>query len=219
MKALLFRELKLLKKNQETSANPLIFFVLLISLFPLGIALEGGLLRQIAPGIIWIGALLASVTALDSLFKSDFDDGSLEQMLLAPGSPFWLVSSKVLVHWLSTGFPVVLLAPILGLALGLGGEASAVLTLSLFLGTPLITLIGAIAAALTVGLRQGGALLSLMVLPLYVPALIFGTQAVVASMDGLPINSQLLLLASQLVLAVTLAPWAILAALRLSVET
>jgi heme exporter protein B len=219
MKALIFRELKLLKQNQETAANPLIFFVLLISLFPLGVAPEGDLLKQMAPGIIWIGALLASVTALDSLFKSDFEDGSLQQMLLAPGSQFWLVASKVLVHWLSSGFPVVLLAPLLGLGLGLGGEASAVLTLSLLLGTPLITLIGAIGAALTVGLRQGGALLSLMVLPLYVPALIFGTQAVVASMDGLPISSQLFLLASQLVLAATLAPWAILAALRLSAET
>lgn len=219
MKALLFRELKLLKRNQETAANPLIFFVLLISLFPLGVAPDGELLRQMAPGIIWIGALLASVTALDSLFKSDFEDGSLQQMLLASGSQFWLVSSKVLVHWLSSGFPVVLLAPVLGLGLGLGGEASAVLTLSLLLGTPLITLIGAIAAALTVGLRQGGALLSLMVLPLYVPALIFGTQAVVAAMDGLPISSQLFLLGSQLVLAATLAPWAILAALRLSAET
>jgi heme exporter protein B len=219
MKALFFRELKLLKRNQEASANPLIFFVLLISLFPLGVAPDGDLLKQIAPGIIWIGALLASVTALDSLFKSDFEDGSLQQMLLAPGSQFWLLASKVLVHWLSSGFPVVLLAPILGLGLGLGGEASLVLTLSLLLGTPLITLIGAIGAALTVGLRQGGALLSLMVLPLYVPALIFGTQAVVAAMDGLPFSSQLFLLASQLVLAATLAPWAILAALRLSAET
>lgn len=219
MKALIFRELKLLRQNQEAAANPLIFFVLLISLFPLGVAPEGELLKQMAPGIIWIGALLASVTALDSLFKSDFEDGSLQQMLLAPGSQFWLVTSKVLVHWLSSGLPVVLLAPVLGLGLGLGGKASAVLTLSLLLGTPLITLIGAIGAALTVGLRQGGALLSLMVLPLYVPALIFGTQAVVAAMDGLPISSQLFLLASQLVLAATLAPWAILAALRLSAET
>lgn len=219
MKALLVRELRLLKKNQETAANPLIFFVLMISLFPLGISPEGALLRQMAPGIIWIGALLASVTALDSLFKSDFEDGTLQQILLSPGSQFWLIVGKVFVHWLTSGFPVVLLAPVLGLGLGLGAEASAVLTLGLLLGTPLITLIGAIGAALTVGLRQGGALLSLMVLPLYVPALIFGTQAVVASMDGLPISSQLLLLASQLVLAATLAPWAILAALRLSAET
>ena len=219
MKALLVRELRLLKKNQETAANPLIFFVLMISLFPLGISPEGSLLRQMAPGIIWIGALLASITALDSLFKSDFEDGTLQQILLSPGSQFWLIVGKVFVHWLTSGFPVVLLAPVLGLGLGLGAEASAVLTLGLLLGTPLITLIGAIGAALTVGLRQGGALLSLMVLPLYVPALIFGTQAVVASMDGLPISSQLLLLASQLVLAATLAPWAILAALRLSAET
>ncbi|NIP72007.1 MAG: heme exporter protein CcmB, partial [Gammaproteobacteria bacterium] len=179
---------------------------LVVSLFPLGMTPESELLRTLAPGVIWVAALLATLLSLDRMFRSDFEDGALEQMLLAPHPVTVLVLAKVLAHWLVTGLPLLVVAPLLGVLLALPGQA---------LG-PL--LVGAIGVALTVGLRKGGALLSLVVLPLYVPVLIFAASAVDAAAAGLPVIGHFYVLGALLVLALTLAPLAAAAALRISVN-
>lgn len=198
--------------------NPLLFFILVVSLFPLGVGPGPQILRTIAPGVIWVAALLATLLSTERLFRGDFDDGSLEQLLLSPHSLPWLVLAKVLAHWLLTGLPLLLVSPLLGVILYLPGEAIAALPLTLLLGTPILSLVGAIGVGLTVGLRRGGVLLTLLVLPLYIPALIFGTSALEAAATGLGYTGQLALLGAMLAMALTLAPFAAAAALRISVN-
>lgn len=165
--AVLKRDLLLAARRRSDMLNPLIFFLMVASLFPLGISPEPGFLAQIAPGVVWVGALLATLLSMDSLFRSDFDDGTLEQTLLSPQPLVLVVFAKVFSHWMMTGLPLTLLAPLLGVMLFLPAEGMGGLVLSLLLGTPTLSLIGAIGAALTVGLRKGGVLISLLVLPLY----------------------------------------------------
>ena len=216
--ALLKRDLLLAFRHRGELANPLLFFLMIVTLYPLGVSPEVDLLRKIAPGVIWIAALLSALFSLENLFRSDFEDGALEQMLLSAHPLSLLVLGKVLAHWLVSGLPMLLLAPLLGLLLSMSPPAIAALELTLALGTPLLSLVGAIGVALTVGLRRGGVLLTLLVMPLYIPVLIFATNAVTAAAAGLPIAGQIYFLASLLVLAVTLAPFAIASALRISVS-
>jgi len=216
--ALMKRDLLLAFRHRGELANPLLFFLMIVTLFPLGVSPEVVLLRKIAPGVIWIAALLAALFSLESLFRSDFEDGALEQMLLSPQPLAVLVLAKVLAHWLVSGLPMLLMAPLLGLLLAMPDPAIAALELTLAIGTPLLSLIGAIGVALTVGLRRGGVLLTLLIMPLYIPVLIFATNAVTAAAAGMPIAGQIYFLASLLVLALTLAPLAIAAALRISVS-
>ncbi len=212
------RDLLLAARHRGELANPLLFFVLVVSLFPLGLAPQPELLRTLAPGVIWVAALLATLLSLDRMFRSDFEDGALEQMLLAPHPVTVLVLAKVLAHWLVTGLPLLVVAPLLGVLLALPGQALGPLLATLLLGTPVLSLVGAIGVALTVGLRKGGALLSLVVLPLYVPVLIFAAGAVDAAAAGLPVTGHLYVLGALLLLALTLAPLAAAAALRISVN-
>ena len=206
-------------RNRQDVANPLIFFVIVVSLFPLGVTPETAFLRTAGPGIIWVAALLAVLLSLDGLFRSDFEDGSLEQWLLTPQPLFVLVLVRVLTHWFIAIIPLVVLVPVLGLMLHLDAVVIAALSLTLLLGTPVLSLVGAMGAALTVGLRGGGVLLSLLILPLYVPVLIFGTGAVTAVAEGGSMVGHLALLGALLALAVSLAPLATAAGLRISVSS
>jgi heme exporter protein B len=216
--AILRRELLLAMRRKSDVMTALFFFVIVTSLFPLGIGPEPNLLRKIGPGVLWVAALLSTLLGLHRLFADDHADGTLEQMALSPTPFAWLMAGKVLAHWSMCGLPLVLLAPALGLQFGLDGDALAVLTLSLLLGTPLLSMIGAIGAALTLGVRGAGALLSLLVLPLFVPALVFGAGAVEAQISGLNYSGHLALLAAMLVVAVFFAPLAVTAALRIALE-
>lgn len=216
--AIIKRDLLLAFAHRGEIANPLIFFLMVVTLFPLGVSPDRQILATIAPGVVWIAALLAALSALDGLFRSDFDDGTLEQMLISPHPLPILVLGKVLAHWLVSGLPMLLFAPLLGLLLALPVAALPTLVATLAIGTPLLSLIGAVGMALTVGLRRGGMLLSLLVLPLYIPALIFATGAIGAAGAGVPVTGQLYFLAALLVLAVTLAPLATAAALRVSLS-
>lgn len=194
------------------------FFVIVVSLFPLGVGPEIQTLRLIAPGVLWVAALLASMLSLDRLFSADYIDGTLEQMLLAAQPLSVLVLSKILSHWLVSGLPLVLISPVLGMQLGMDLESIGVLVLSLALGTPVLSLIGAVGAGLTLGVRGGGVLLSLLVLPLYIPVLIFGAGAVEATASGLGAEGHLSLLAAFLILALMLAPWGAATALKISLD-
>lgn len=213
------RDLLLALRRQSEVLTALFFFVIVCSLFPLGIGPEPALLRKIAPGVLWVAALLATLLGLPRLFAADHQDGTLEQMALSPSSLGLLVAGKVLAHWLVSGLPLVLLAPVLGIQFDLAPDALAVLVLALLLGTPLLSLIGAIGAALTLGVRGGGVLLALLVLPLYVPALIFGAGAVEAQVAGMAYAGHLSLLGAMLAVAVFFAPWATTAALRIALES
>ena len=216
--ALVRRDLLLVLRRPADAATALLFFVVVTSLFPLGIGAEPNLLRAIAPGVIWVAALLATLLALPRLFADDHADGTLDQLLLgaAPLAP--LVAAKALAHWLVSGLPLALLAPLIGLQYDLPGTLHGVLVLSLLLGTPVLSLLGAIGAALILGLRGGGALLALLVLPLCVPVLIIGAGAVEMAASGLAPQGQLLLLGAMLVVAAVFAPLACAAALRISAE-
>ena len=216
--AIIRRDLVLAFRRRAEMINPLLFFILVITLFPLGIGAQPNLLQSIAPGVIWVAALLAAMLSLDSLFRSDFDDGSLEQMLLSPQPASLLVLAKVIAHWLVTGLPLLLVAPLLAVFLGLPNQALSVLMITLLLGTPVLSLIGAIGVALTVGLRRGGMILSLLVLPLYVPVLIFAGNAVQMAAGGLPVDAQISILIAMLLLALVLAPWPTAAALKMSIN-
>ncbi len=219
--ALLKRDLLIAFRNPSDLAQPLIFFLLVVSLFPFGVSPEPATLREIAPGVIWVAALLASLLSLDTLFRSDFDDGSLEQTVITNPSLVLLslaMLNKIIAHWLTTGLPLVILSPLLGTLLNMPGEAIITLMLSLLLGTPTLSFIGAAGAALTAGLRRASLLLSLLVLPLYIPVLIFGASAVQAADTGLGASGQLYLLAAMFVLALTLAPIAIAAAVKVSLD-
>ncbi len=216
--ALIRRDLMLSYRHRNELLNPLLFFVIVVTLFPLGTSPEKQLLQTMAPGVIWVAALLAGMLSLDTLFKSDYEDGTLEQIMLSPHSSGVLVLAKIISHWLVTGVPIILLAPLLGLLMFLPGEAIITLMLTLLLGTPILSLVGAIGMALTLGLNRGGMLLSLLVLPLYIPVLIFSASAVSASMAGMEVKGQIYFLAALLVLSITLAPLATASALKISVE-
>ena len=215
---IVYRDLLLAMRRRSDVLTCLLFFVIVVSLFPLGAGPEPAILRTIAPGVIWVAALLASMLALSRVFALDHADGTLEQMLLAATPLGAIVAAKVLAHWLVTGLPLVLLAPVLALQFDLPQQFLGVLVLSLLLGTPALSLIGAIGAALTLGLRGGGALLALLVLPLYVPVLVVGAGALDAAAAGLGAGAHLLLLGAFLVMAVAFAPWVAAVALRIAHE-
>lgn len=215
---MIIRDLTLAWRRRTDVLSTLFFFVIVVSLFPLGIGPELELLRSIAPGVVWVAALLASMLALGRLFTSDFQDGTLEQLLITPQPLYLIVLAKVFALWLLTGVPLALIAPVLGIQFGLSAKTLLVLVTSLLLGTPVLGLIGSIGAALTLGLRSGGVLISLLVLPLYIPVLIFGAGAVDASILGVSAQANLSLLGALLVLTLVFAPWATGAALRISLE-
>ncbi len=212
------RDLTLAWKGRVDVLSTLFFFLIVVSLFPLGIGPETHLLRLIAPGVVWVAALLASMLSLGRLFANDYQDGTLEQLLLTPQPLYLVVLGKVLALWLVSGVPLALLSPILGIQFGLSGNTLFVLIVALLLGTPVLALIGSIGAALTLGLRGGGLLVSILVLPLYIPVLIFGAGAVDASIMGSGVQGSLSFLGTLLVLSLVFAPWAAAAALRISLE-
>lgn len=214
--AMLRRDLLLGYRRLSEIANPLLFFVMVAVMFPLGLGPDPKVLAAIAPGILWVVALLACLMATDGLFRSDYDDGSLEQCVLQPASLYFQVVGKVFTHWLLTGFPLMLLSPVLGLMLQLPEGGFLPLVCSLAIGTLSLSFIGAIGAALTVSLRRGGLLMSLIILPLYVPVLIFGASCVQAGVINMPWIGQLAILGSMTMLALVLAPLAIAAALKLN---
>jgi heme exporter protein B len=215
---LLKRDLLLAVRHRAEMINPLLFFVLVTSLFPLGIGADPKLLQAVGPGVIWVAALLAALLSLEGIFRSDFEDGTLEQFLLSSHPVSVLVLAKVLAHWLITGLPLLVISPLLGVLLGLPGDAIIILLVTLALGTPVLSLIGAVGVAPTVGLRKGGMILSLLVLPLYVPLLIFAASAVDTAAAGLPVTAHLSLISALLVLALSLSPLATAAALRISLS-
>ncbi len=216
--ALLRRDLLLALRRKTEVLTGLFFFVVVASLFPLAIGPDFKLLRQIAPGVLWVGALLASMLVLSRLFESDHRDGTLEQMCLSPESLGILVSAKITAHWLLCGLPLVFLSPVLALQFDLDTDAMAVLALGLLIGTPILSLIGSIGAALTLGVRGGGVLLSLLVLPLFVPVLVFGAGAVEAQASGLGAQAHVSILLAMLVPAVVFSPWACAQALKIALE-
>ncbi|MDN2662863.1 heme exporter protein CcmB [Psychromonas sp. 14N.309.X.WAT.B.A12] len=205
-------------RHQSAILNPIWFFVIVVTLFPLGLGSDPTLLSRIAPGIIWVAALLAALLSFERLFKDDFIDGSLEQMMLSPYPLAWLVSAKIFGHWVLTGLPILLVSPLLAVFLSLKMDAFCALFLTLLIGTPILSLLGAIGVALTVGLRKGGILLSLIMLPFSIPILIFSTMAIEAASFGQSYLGFIALLLAMLVGAITLAPFAIAAALRVSVS-
>ncbi|PUE50079.1 MULTISPECIES: heme exporter protein CcmB [unclassified Limnohabitans] len=217
--AVVQRDLVLAMRRKTEVITAVFFFVVVAALFPLGIGPEINTLRLVAPGILWVGALLASMLSLGRLFAADFADGTLEQMALSPNSLSVLVAAKILAHWLLSGLPLVLLAPVLGLQFDLTEEALWTLTIGLLLGTPILSLIGAVGAALTLGVRGGDVLLSLLILPLYVPALIFGAGAVQAQMSGLGAAAHLSILAAMALVAAVFSPWVSAASLRIALES
>ena len=215
---LLRRDLLLAFRSRHAWLNPLFFFAMVVTLFPLGLGPEPARLAAMAPGVIWVAALLAALLGMDGLFRGDFEDGNLEQWLLSPQPLPLLALAKVAAHWLMTGLPLICLSPLLALLMNLPQAAIGVLVWSLALGTPVLSLVGAIGAALTVGLNRGGVVLSLLVLPLYIPVLIFAAGAVAAAAMGMSASGQLALLGALLCLSLALAPPAIAAALRISLE-
>ena len=212
------RDLLLARRRRVEALLPLGFFIAAAGLFPLGVGPEPQMLRQIAPGVVWVCALLAAMLSVAQMFASDEHDGSLEQMLLAPQPLVLVVLGKVCAHWVSSGLPLVLAAPVLGIAFDMHGAAIAALVATLLLGTPVLSLVGALGAALTLGLRSGGALVFLLVLPLTIPTLIFGTGAVGAVDAGLSAQAHFSILGALLIFTALLAPWAVAAALRISLD-
>ena len=212
------RDLVLGMRRRADVLTTLVFFVMVVSLFPLGVGPEPEMLRKMASGVVWVAALLASMLSLGRMFSADYLDGTLEQMLLAPQPLSVLVLGKIIAHWMLSGLPLVLIAPVLGLQFDMTGPAIVVLIVGLLLGTPILSMIGAIGAALTLGLRGGGVLVSLLVLPLCIPVLIFGAGAVDAVSNGLNISTHLALLGAFLLLALVFSPWVTAQALRISME-
>jgi heme exporter protein B len=217
---LVARDLRLAARRRADALLPIAFFTVAISLFPLGVGPEAQTLRQIAPGVVWVAALLAAMISVTQLYATDLADGSLEQMLLAssPGLAIGLVTAKASAHWLLTGLPLVIAAPVFGLMFDMRAEAIVTLTLSLLLGTPVLSLLGGLGAALTLGLRSGAALLILLIVPLCIPALIFGAGAAAAVDSGLPARGHLSLLGAFLIFTALIAPPATAAALRIATE-
>ncbi|MBA2547658.1 MAG: heme exporter protein CcmB [Burkholderiaceae bacterium] len=212
------RDLLLAMRQKADVLNTLFFFVVVVTLAPLGIGPEPALLRDIAPGVVWVAALLAAILSLPRLFANDFADGTLEQMLLSAEPLSLIVLAKATAHWLSTGVPLTLMAVVFGLLFDLDHSSTAALVGGLALGTPVLSLIGSIGAALTLGLRGGAVLASLLVLPLYIPVLIFGAGAVGAAAAGLSVSAYFLLLGAFFLFAAVLMPWAVAVALRISIE-
>ena len=219
MGGLVRRDLRLAFRRKSEWLGVVFFFVLVAALFPLAIGPEPATLRLIGPGVLWVAALLASMLSLGRLFDADHQDGSLEQMALSAAPLSWLVCAKLGAHWLMSGLPLVLLSPLLGLQFALDSEALAMLALTLLIGTPVLTLLGAIGAALTLGVRGSGMLQSLLLLPLYVPGLVFGTGAVDAQVRGLGAEAHVSVLLALLLAAAAFSPWACAAALRLALES
>ncbi len=215
---IVWRDLTLAWRRRADVLSTLFFFVIVVSLFPLGIGPESQLLRSIAPGVVWVAALLASMLSLSRVFENDYHDGTLEQMLLTPQPLFLVVLGKVLAQWLVSEVPLAVVAPLLGVQFDLEPRTLWILFISLLIGTPVLSLIGSIGAALTLGLRGGGVLIAVLILPLYVPVLIFGAGAVDASITSGNIQANIYLLAAFFLLALVFAPWATSAALRISLE-
>jgi heme exporter protein B len=218
LRAVVRRDLLLAFRQRADVANTLLFFVVVVTMVPLGVGAEPNLLRSIAPGVVWVAALLAAILSLNRLFAADFADGTLEQMLISAEPLPVIVLGKAAAHWLVTGVPVTAIAVVLGIMFDLGAGETATLVAALALGTPVLSLIGAVGAALTLGLRGGGVLVSLLVLPLYVPVLILGAGSVEAVAAGLGGAPYLLLLGALALFAIVLTPWAVAAALRISIE-
>lgn len=216
--AVLRRDLRLALRRAGDTVSAAAFFAVAVTLFPLGIGPDAETLARIAPGVLWIAALLAAMLSLDRLFAADHDDGGLDQLLLAPAPLEALVLAKCLAHWLAAGVPLVVLSPVLAAVMNLGLAGTAALVCALALGTPVLSLVGAVGAALTVGVRRGGALVPLLVLPLAVPVLIFGSAAVERAVSGAGAGAPLMVLGALLLAALALAPWAAAAALRLAAE-
>ncbi len=214
----LHKDLLLAYRRKGDLLNPLLFFVMVVTLFPLGVSPAADFLSELAPGVLWVSALLAALLSLDNLFKADFEDGTLEQLMLSSESTYMIALAKALAHWLTTGLPLTIIAPLLAVMLFLPTQAIPTLVLSLLIGTPALSLIGAIASALTVGLKKGGVLISLLVIPLYIPVLIFGASAVQGATQNLPVTAYLAILGAILALSLVLAPFAIAASLRISVS-
>jgi heme exporter protein B len=212
------RDLMLAWRRRADVLSTLFFFVIVVSLFPLGIGPESQLLRSIAPGVVWVAALLASMLSLNRVFQNDYQDGTLEQMLLTPQPLYLVVMGKIVAQWLVSEVPLVLIAPLIGVQFDLPTDTLVVLFISLLLGTPILSLIGSVGAALTLGLRGGGVLIALLILPLYIPVLIFGAGAVDASIIGVSPQANLYLLGALLAISLIFAPWATSAALRISLE-
>ena len=212
------RDLRLALRRGGDSVNVMVFFVIAITLFPFGVGPESNILARIAPGVIWVAALLAAMLSLDRLFRDDYDDGSLDLLTLAPLALEFTVLAKCLAHWLTTGLLLAAASPLLALMMNMDADGFAALLAAMLLGTPVLSLVGAIGAALTVSLRRGGVLISLLVLPLFIPVLIFGVGAVDAAVYGLAARPHLMVLGALLLAALPLCPWAAAAALRLSVE-
>ena len=216
--AVIKRDIRLAIRQPSEIAQPVVFFVIVVSVFPFGVGSNPDQLTAIGPGIVWVGALLATLLALDSLFRSDFDDGSLEQLILSEHPLSVLILGKILVHWFVTGLPLIIVTPLLGILLGLDKSTLVVLIGSLLLGTPTLSLVGAIGSALTISIRRAGLLVTLLVLPLYIPVLIFGAGAAGAAQSGLPTAGHLYMLGAIAMGAIALAPIATSAALRISSE-
>ena len=216
--AVLQRDLLLAMRRRSDVLTTFFFFVIVVSLFPLGVGPEPQTLREIAPGVVWVAALLASMLALTRLLAADHADGTLEQLVLAPQPLVLMVLAKILGHWLVTGVPLVLIAPLLGLQFDLPVDAVVVMTAGLLIGTPVLSMVGAIGAALTLGTRGGGGLLALLVLPLYIPVLIFGAGAVSSGAAGTGAAAHLSLLGAFFLVSLVLAPWATAAAIRIALE-
>lgn len=217
--AALKRDLLLVFRHRNDIINPLAFFLMVAVLFPLGVSPDPDFLSEVAPGVIWVAALLACLLSVDGIFRGDYEDGSLEQMLVSPEPLLVLVLAKVLSHWLVSGFCLAIISPLVAMMFFLPEQGYPALMMSLILGTPTLSLMGAIGAGLTVGLRKGGLLISLLVLPLYIPVLIFGAGTVHAGSMGLPIQGYLALLGAILIFSLMLAPFAIAAALKISVRS
>lgn len=218
LRAVLRRELSLAARQKGEVLTPIVFFVVVASLFPLGVGPESNLLRQMAPGVVWVSALLATMLSLPRMFATDFIDGTLEQLLLSPTPLALLAGAKAISHFLMSGIPLLLIAPVLGLQFGMDADSLLALVLTLLLGTPTLSLIGSIGAALTLGVRGSGVLLSLLILPLYIPVLIFGAGAVEALASSSGAQGHYSLLAALLVLATFFSPLATAAALKIALE-
>ncbi len=218
VRCVFIRDVTVALRRSTDVLTPLVFFVIVVSLFPLGVGPEPNLLSTMAPGVIWVAALLATMLSLSRLFANDYADGTLEQLTLTPHPLTTLVLAKIMAHWLLTGLPLVLISPLLALQLNVQYENMGILVASLLLGTPVLSLIGSVGAALTLGLRGGGVLLSLLVLPLYTPVLIFGAGAVSTYALGMDVEAHLSLLTALLVLSVIFTPWVTAIALRISLD-
>ena len=212
------RDVLLAYRRRADLMNPVLFYVIVATLFPLGVSPDAEFLGRLAPGLVWVTTLLAALISMESIFRQDFEDGSIEQLLLNPHPFSLLIFGKVVAHWLVTGGPMLLIVPLMAMLLHMPVQAVPVLWVTILLGTPILSLIGAIGAALTAGFRGGGVLLGLLVLPLYVPVLIFASSAVSAAADGLAVSGQLAMLGSGLILALVLAPLAISASLKISMD-